>query len=295
MNLTMLIQVVLNGLLLGSIYSLISIGLTLIFGVMKIINFAHGEFLMLGMYFFYWMYTLFKIPFPALLVMTPLFLFVVGIFIQKILINPVLEAPEINQLLLTAGLLTSMQNLAIMLWTSNYRSVNLPFEKPIHLGFISISSLRLMSCVVSLITSLVFFIILKRTDIGRAIRATAQSRKAALLMGINVNRIYILTFGVGSALVGIAAALITPIYWVFPTVGTYFGLIAFVVVTLGGLGSVEGAFFGGLIIGISEALAGALIGAEYQQVFAFVIFILILLFKPEGLFGRSVRAGVAGR
>jgi branched-chain amino acid transport system permease protein len=282
MDFQMLLQIILNGILLGSIYSLISVGLALIFGVMKLINFAHGDFLMLGMFFYYWLNTLFHIPFFILLILAPIFLLLIGIFIYKVLIRRIINVPQVVQLLVTGGLMITLQNLAVMLWSSNYRSA--PYSLGvIRIGVFCIPTLRLVASIISIFASALLFIIVNKTDLGRAIRATSENRTAAALVGVNTERIYTVTFGLGLALVGLAASLVAPLYWIYPTVGEYFGLMAFFTVILGGLGNIYGAFFGGLILGVAETLGSVLIGSEYQQFVPFCIFILILLAAPEGI------------
>ncbi|MEM3697667.1 MAG: branched-chain amino acid ABC transporter permease [Candidatus Micrarchaeia archaeon] len=284
MDLQFIIQITINGILMGGLYSLISTGLTLIFGVLKIINFAHGEFLMIGMYFYYWMNTLLGIPFYILLILTPVFLFLVSILIYITTIKHVLNTSQLNQLLLTGGLMMVLQNLAVMLWSSDYRSC--PFSFGVYkVCGINIPTMRLFAFILSLAASLTFFMLLKKTDVGRAIRATAENKEAASLIGINSEKIFLITFGLGAAMVGVASALAAPLFWIYPTVGQQFGLLAFVIVVLGGLGNFYGALMGSFIIGLAEAWGSVLIAAEYQQFVPFCIFVLILIFLPEGIAG----------
>lgn len=283
----LLAQLVLNGILLGGVYSLISIGLTLIFGVTRIVNFAHGEFLMLAMYLTFWLSSLQGVdPYFSLLLVVPL-LFLAGLIAHRLVIQPILGAPSHMQIFATVGLSVTMQNIALFLWKADFRSVE---------SFCSNSSVRVVGLICGapkliafaasvLITfSLHFF--LKRSYLGKAIRAVVQDREAAQLMGIDIYRIYLVTFGLGAACVGAAGTFMMPIYTVFPTVGVYFVLTAFVVVVLGGLGSLPGAFLGGLIIGVVESLAGFFISPQLKEAIYFVIFLGVLLVRPSGLFGQ---------
>jgi branched-chain amino acid transport system permease protein len=282
------IQLIINGLLLGGIYALISIGLTLIFGVLEIINFAHGEFLMLGMYASYWLFQLFGVdPYLSLLMVIPTF-FLVGLAVQRIIIQPIINAPPLNQIFATVGLSLVLQNVALFFWKADYRTVRTAYSTLcLKTGGLMISLPRLVAFVlaIAMISALLMF--LKRTYTGKAIRALAQEKRAAMLMGINVYRMYQIAFGIGIACVGAAGAMLIPIYYAFPTVGALFVLIAFVVVILGGYNSLVGALIGGLIIGLVEAFSGFFLSPHLKEAVYFVIFILILLFRPTGLFGRG--------
>lgn len=278
-------QVAISGLLLGGVYALISIGLTLIFGVLRVVNFAHGEFLMVGMFASFWLFQLLGIdPYISIVIVAAL-LFLLGVFTQFVIIRPLLNAPHSMQILATLGLSIVLQNLALMLFTANYRSVTPVYAKAvINVGPILLGVPRLVAFVVAIAITAALFLFLNRAYLGKAIRCTAQDRTAALLMGININRIYLITFGIGSALVGVAGGLLTPIYPVFPTVGIYFVLLAFVVVVLGGMGNLTGALLGGLIIGLVEAFSGFYVPALKEAVY-FVVFIAVLLIRPSGLLG----------
>jgi branched-chain amino acid transport system permease protein len=282
-----LLQLVVSGLLAGGVYGLISVGLTLIFGVLNLVNFAHGEFLMLSMYATYWVLQLLGLdPYIAApLVMVLMFL--VGILVQRFAIQPVVEAPHVVQIVVTLGLATMMQNLALILWTGDYRTVRTVYSNAVfHLGNVSVSMPRLVAFVVAVAGAGLLYWYVHSTYFGKAIRATAQDVKAARLVGINVSRVYALTFGIGIALVGLAGVILLPLYPVYPTVGWNFVNIAFVSVVLGGLGSLPGAMAGGITIGLVEALAGYYLGAQFQQAAYFVMFIIILLVRPSGYFKR---------
>jgi len=283
-----ILQLIINGLLLGGMYALISIGLTLIFGVLEIVNFAHGEFLMLAMYASYFLFQFYGIdPYLSLLIILPLF-FLIGVAVQRATIQPILNAPPLNQIFMTVGLSMVLQNVALFFWTADYRIVKTSYSAlTLKTGGLMISFPRLVAFILAmgLIASLLVF--LQKTYTGKAIRALAQERKAAMLMGINVYRTYQIAFGIGIACVGAAGAMLIPVYFVFPSVGTLFVLIAFVVVILGGYNSLTGSLVGGLIIGVVEAFSGFFISPHLKEAIYFAIFILILLFRPTGLFGRA--------
>jgi branched-chain amino acid transport system permease protein len=281
-----LLQLIINGLLLGGIYALISIGLTLIFGVVRVINFAHGELLMLSMYITYFSYTLLGLnPYFSLSIGIPL-MFLVGMAIDQLIIKPLREAPAYMQVFATVGLSIVLLNLALFLFSGDYQGIHLAFaEKTLHLGVLSLSYAKLIIFFSAILVSIVLYLLLKYTTMGKQIRAIAQDRMAAKLVGINLNRIYMLTFGIGTALVGIAGGLILPVYYVFPSVGVYFVLTAFVVVVLGGMGNMVGALLGGFIIGITDSLSGYYIDPSLKEVISFVIFLIVLLIRPSGLMG----------
>lgn len=282
---TQFLQVLISGILIGGIYSLISMGLNLILGVVRIVNFAHGEFLMVAMYVSFLLYSTFGMdPYlSAPIVILTLFLF--GFFVQRVVIQPILDTSATVKIFATLGLSVALQNLALMLFNADYQTVQTTYQTSvIRLGDVAISVPRLIAFVVAIFIAIALFYFLKNTLIGKAIRAVAMERRAASLMGINVKKIYIIAFGIGSALVGLAGSLLMPIYYVFPTVGGLFVLTAFVVVVLGGMGSMLGAFLGGLLIGLVEAFAGVWISPGLKEAVYFTIFILVLLFRPSGLF-----------
>ena len=288
MNWDLLVAMLINGVLVGGIYALVAVGLTLIFGVMKIINFAHGTFMMLGMYITYWLFALLNAdPYLSLLVCGP-FLFVFGVFLQKVLIAPILDAPEQSQILLTVGISIIIENLALFLWSPDFRTVKTSLSGVVFPvgGAIMVSAPQLLAFMVALAATGILYLFLKKTDTGKAMRACSEEREGALLMGINPHRIYLLAFGIGSACVGVAGALVLPFFYVSPFVGYTFVLTAFIVVVLGGMGNFVGALLGGLTIGIAESLAILIIRPSMRQLIPFGIFILVLFFKPEGLFSR---------
>jgi branched-chain amino acid transport system permease protein len=286
LNTNFVLQAVLNGLLIGGVYSLVAVGLNLIFGVMKIVNFAHGALMMLGMYIAYWSSTLLAInPYLTIFLVVPV-MFALGAAIQNFLINPIIDAPGHNQLLLTLGVSLFLENLAMFLWTPDYRLLSTPMsEINYYIGELSISMVKLMAFVISMLCSAGLFYLLTHTDLGKAIRAASEERDGAILMGINVRRLYFICFGIGAACAGVAGATITPFFPVYPHVGGLFVITAFVVVVLGGMGNFTGAFVGGLIIGVAESVGAIFLPSSMKSIVSFSIFILILLFKPTGIFG----------
>jgi branched-chain amino acid transport system permease protein len=285
------IQIVFNGLLLGGMYAIISVGLTLIFGVIKVANFAHGELLLIGMYAVYLLSSNFGLhPYVAAGPVVVL-LFIVGAAIQRFIIQPLLDAEPEIQIFATVGLSTALMNLALLVFGANMLSVQAPgLRESVHIGSIQLLNANIVMFVVAIVLVTGLHLFLSRTYMGRAIRATSQNSVAAPLMGINVNKVYIITFGLGSACVGLAAALISPTYAVFPTFGTYFVLTAFVIVVLGGMGSLWGAFAGAMIIGLVDSLSGYYIAPDLKEVVYFTIFIAILIIRPTGLFGLGTGA-----
>jgi branched-chain amino acid transport system permease protein len=281
-------QALISGILIGGVYALIGIGLTIIFGVMRVINFAHGDLLMIGMYLTFYVFTLLHIdPFLSIVITIPL-MFLYGAFLQKVFINRVLNALPQNQILLTIGLSLIMSNSVALAFTSDYKILTTRYSSSsVKLLGISISSPLVISFAITVAITAALYWFLLKTDTGQAIRATAQDREAAQLMGINVGRMSIIAFGLGSALAATAGALISPTYYIFPQVGSIFTLKAFVITVLGGMGSVVGATLGGVLIGMAESIGGLYFGAGWKDVVVFVLFLLVLLFKPAGLLGKS--------
>ena len=283
-----LLQSTASGILIGGVYALVGIGLTIIYGVMRVINFAHGELLMLGMYLTWIIFTSFGIdPFISIAITIPA-MFLFGAFLQKVLINRVLNALPQNQILLTIGLGLVLSNLVMLIYTSDYKIITTSYSSStINLAGLPLSLPLTISLLITSVITGILYVFLLKTDTGQAIRATAQDRDAAQLMGINVKRMSVLAFGIGTALAGTAGALVSPTYYIFPQVGGAFTLKAFVIVVLGGMGSVIGATLGGIIIGVTESLAAVYISSGMKEVFVYVLFLLVLLFKPSGLLGRS--------
>lgn len=286
----LLMQAIFSGLLNGGIYALVSVGLTLIFGVLGIINFAHGSLMMLGMYVSYWLFTLYGLDPYVSLVCSALVLFVIGVLLEKVLVSQVLEAPEHNQLLLTLGIALVIENLALFLWSPNPKTITVPYlDFAPMVGGVMISPPRVIAFLVSIVLTAMLYLFLHKTDLGKAIRAVSQEGEGALTVGINMPRMYALAFGIGCACVGAAGTLVAPFYTIEPYVGSVFVITAFVVVVLGGMGNYFGALLAGLIVGLAESVAAVYIPSAMKQIVIYSIFVVVLLFRPQGLFGtRSV-------
>jgi branched-chain amino acid transport system permease protein len=287
---TVIAQAIVSGLLIGGVFALIALGLTLIFGVMKIINFAHGDFLMLGMYFAFLLSVMTGTdPYVSAVLCLPVF-FGLGWVIQAGFIRPVLQAPENIQILVTVGLSLLLQNAALFLFSPDFQSMRVSYgASTFSVAGVSISYVRLIACLISLSASVLVYLFLSRTDLGKALRACAEQRTGALVVGIDVERMYRIAFGLGTACVALAGVLMTPFFYIAPQVGLPFTLVAFVTVVLGGLGSVPGALLGGLIIGVVEGLGEILLPApSMKQMATFSVFLLILLIRPQGLMGSRL-------
>ena len=303
-QLEVLLQTIISGILLGGLYALIGIGMTLIMGVMKIINLAHGELMMVAMYIAFVLFSSFHIdPYLSVFIAAPV-LFILGIFLQKYLINPVMKVDAIipeNQVILTVGIGMVLSNIATIIFTSDYRSTPVAYatkawylsdiwkESPIEL---SLSLAWSVSFVFALLITGLLWFFLSKTDMGKSIRATAQDRDAALLMGVNVEKMRVVTFGLGSALVGSAGCLFIPIYYLYPDLGGQFTLIAFVITILGGLGSTVGAIIGGIILGVFESVTSTYLGMGWAPVGRFAIFVAALIFFPGGIVGLLKKKGI---
>jgi branched-chain amino acid transport system permease protein len=281
-----LMQQIVNSLLIGSVYSLVAIGLTLIWGVMNIINFAHGDFLMLGMFIAFWFYTLFGLdPLLSIPICTAV-LFLLGLVIYRFVVSKVMAGPGLAQLVVTFGVSIFLANLAVMLWTPDFRLI----EKPLlsgtwTLGAVQLSVPKFAASVGSVLVSAAVVLFLKKTKTGKAILAVEMNRESALLMGINTERINSLSFGIGSALVGIAGAFLSMYYYIYPQVGGLFGLISFCIVALGGFGSIEGAFVAGILIGFVQTLGGYFFDPAYKYAIVFMVYLIVVWIRPQGLLG----------
>lgn len=279
-------QSVIDGLLMGGIYSLMAIGLTLIFGVMGIINFSQGALMMLGMYVTYWAFTLAGINPYLSLPLSALALFLIGILIQKSIIDKVMSGPEHNLLLVTFGIMMVIENLALVFFSPNFRSISVPWlDETLNIGAMGFNKPKLIAFFITIVIAVILYWFLHKTYLGKAIRGTSMNKVGAALVGIRAKRINYITFGMGAAIAGIAGSLVAPIISISPAIGHTFIIKTFVVVVLGGLGNIYGAFVGGLIIGISEAVAGAYLPGTLNELVIYAIFIFILIFRPKGIFG----------
>jgi branched-chain amino acid transport system permease protein len=282
-----LLPAAINGLLLGAIYALVALGLALIYGVLHIINFAHGSILMLALYAAFFLFRLAGVdPYVAILILGPA-LFALGYVLQRFLIAPLSFGKDTNVLLVTLGLAIIFDNLALYLWTSNTRTIDVPYAQVfVDVGVTAIALPRLIAVGGAILIGVLFWLLMTRTDLGKAIRAVSKERHGARIVGISVDHIFAMSFGLGSAVVAIAACLLLPTFYVTPQVGNAFVLIAFTTVVLGGMGSFIGALLGGLLLGVVEAVSGIFLGESLGQIGIFIIFILVLLFRPTGLFGQ---------
>lgn len=289
MDPTVLAQGLVSGLLIGGVYALVAAGLALIFGVMRVINFAQGSLLMVGMYTSYWLRQLWGVDPYLSIPIVAVVLFALGYVAHRAVIDPARDAPEHNQLLLTLGLSLILQNAALALWGASFRSVSLPYtDATLSIGFVAIGLTKVAAFVAAVAMIAALYLLLTRTDLGREMRAAAEDRVGALVIGIDVRRVHAVAFGIGSACAGVAGALILPFLHVSPNVGEVFVITAFIVVVLGGMGSVVGALVGGLVVGVAGSLGAALLPAQagsLNEIVLFVLFVGILLVRPSGLFG----------
>jgi branched-chain amino acid transport system permease protein len=289
MSIELLFQSALLGLLQGGVYALVACGLTLIYGVMKVVNFAHAEFLTLGMYLAIAAFQLGASPYVVAL---PIFAVValLGAALQGLLIRPALKHPQINQMLITIGLSTMMIGTMQWIWGPNNQVLKLEWSSAaLQLGDIRLTYVRLISFAAAALIAGLAWWFLKHTRIGMAMRAASQNPQAARLMGIDVARVNLITFGVGTGLAALAGTLIAPAFFANPTFGTdYFILPAFVIVVLGTMGNFAGALIGGLVIGVAEGLGGLLFGPALRQLVSLLLFVVVLLFLPKGLFKGRV-------
>jgi len=280
------LQTVIWGILLGGMYALIAIGMTLIMGVMKIINLAHGALVMVGMYITYFCYKAWGLdPYLGMLIAMPL-LFLLGAFLQRFVINRLVEVDSIlpeNQVLLTVGIMLVLTELIRLIFKSDYRSVATSYSsKSFLIGGMSFSLPMTIGFLVAMLFTFLLHVFLIHTDLGRSIRATAQDRQAALYMGVNAPLVTVITFGLGSALAAAGGSLLLPLFYLWPDIGHLFTAKAFIITILGGMGSTVGAIFGGITLGIAESLGATYISMGYKDIVGLVIFLLVLLFLPGG-------------
>jgi|TARA_B110000503_G_scaffold138598_1_gene225108 branched-chain amino acid transport system permease protein len=288
LDLTILVAATINGLLIGGIYTLVASGLTLIYGVLHIINFAHGSMLMLAMFGVYYLLMILGIdPYMSLLIMVPA-MYIFGFLLYKLLIGRLAHGKDENILLITLGLSILIENLALMFFKGNTRTILVSYsDMMVEVGPTLVSLPKIISFAAAMALCAALGLFIQRTDTGKAIRAVAKERVGARLVGINVDRIFAISYGIGLATLGAAACLLMPIFYVSPTTGHVFVLVAFTVVVLGGMGSFLGAVVGGLIVGLTESFGGLFLGESLGQIGISLIFILILLFRPTGLFGAK--------
>ena len=283
----LLVQVLVNGILLGGLYGLMALGMSLIWGVMNIVNIAHGALIMLGAYLTFWMFTLWGwdpfLSLPATIVL----LFVYGYVVQRFLLNLIVRAQLFLTLLITFGLEVVMVNLARIAWSSDLRQVTPAYgANNFEVAGITVPYVRLWVFITTVVLSVLFLLVLERTRLGRAIRATSEELRAARLTGIPVAHIYAVTFGLGAALAGAAGGLWGMLFPITPIMGGGLTLKSFVVAVLGGLGTMMGAIVGGLVLGIAESFTSTYVGPTYPNAVSFGLLVLILILRPTGLVGR---------
>ncbi len=282
----MLLQVLINGILKGGLYALMALGMSLIWGVMDIINIAHGAFIMLGAYTTYWLFTLAGIdPFVSLIA-SMFIMFILGYLIQRNIINLVIKAEIFITLILAFGIEIFINNSAMLLWTSDVRKVKVSYAAS-NFNFLgaTIPDVRLVAFFLAIIISIILFIVLNKTRLGRAIRATSQDIDAARLSGVKVANIYAITFGIGTALAAAAGTLWAILFPISPTMGGHLTLKSFVVTIIGGLGTMMGPIVGGLALGIIESLGTNWFGTTYESLISFTLLVLVLIFMPKGILG----------
>ena len=286
----LIVPAIMSGLMMGAVYALVALGLTLIYGVLHIINFTHGSLLMLALYVVYFLHSYFHLdPYASIPLVLPLF-FAFGYVLQRGLIAPMSRGAEQNVLLITLAISIMIDNLALYFWTSNTRSADIAYAyDTVEILGALLPLGRVISFAAALAVAPFLWAFMAYTRTGAAIRAVAIEKRGAELVGIDVDHTYAICFGIGTACVALAACLLLPTFYVTPQVGYTFVLVAFTTVVLGGMGSLPGALVAGLLLGVIESLCGLFLGESLGQIGIFLAFILILLFKPSGLFGRRVR------
>ncbi len=279
-------QAVVNGLLLGGVYSLMALGLTLIFGVMRVINFAHGDMMVWGMYLSYWLFVSAGVdPYVSILA-TGSVVFLLGAAVQKGLVSRILDAPHEMQILLMLGVALVLENAALMVFGPDPRRVSTSYAlSTFWVGPIVVDIPRAATFGAALALALGLYVFLKKTDLGRMIRAASDNRIGALLVGADILKVFTLAFGIGAACVGAAGSLMTPFLPFSSSTGLFFTITSFNIVIIGGMGSFPGAFVGGLLVGISESLGAVILVPSLKEIVSFVLLVLILLFRPKGLLG----------
>ncbi|MGN6703922.1 MAG: branched-chain amino acid ABC transporter permease [Burkholderiaceae bacterium] len=288
MSLEILLQTLASGLLIGLIYALVAIGLTIIFGVMDIVNFAHGEFLMFGMYSSFWLFSLYALDPMFTLPLTALFLFGLGVMVYKLVIRKIINAPMVSQLFTTFGLMLLFRGIAQFLWKPDFRTIDHSVVNGnVAIAGIQIGLPQVVAGVGAILVTAGIYLFITRTKVGAALEATAADKDAARLMGIDSQKMFALAWGLGAACAGVAGGLLSTFFPIFPEVGANFILTAFVVVVLGGFGSIVGALIAGVLVGVIEVMGGFLLGPQYKMAIVLVLFLAVLMFRPKGLLGKA--------
>jgi branched-chain amino acid transport system permease protein len=288
--LTEVLQQVINGLIMGSTYALTAVGLTMIFGMMHVVNFTHGEFYMLGGFFAFQLTALLQLNYYLSVALAILAVMAVGFVCERVLLAPLREKSIDTTVLVTIGLSIFLQNLALLYWGPTPKSIPLPFSNmPLRWGPMVLTWSRILAVVITFGLIVLVHLLIQKSLLGKAMRATFQEKDAARLAGIDVERIYALTFTLGAGLAAGAGALLGSIFLIYPSMGNIAILKAFIVVILGGMGNFLGAIAGGLILGVAEGLGAGFVSSGYKDAIGFVLVILILMFRPSGLFGKARR------
>ena len=288
MTTDILLQTLASGVLIGLIYALVAIGLTMIFGVMDIVNFAHGEFLMLGMYSSFWLFSLYALDPLLTLPLTVLMLFAFGVLLYKLVIVRIMHAPMLSQIFTTFGLMILLRGVAQFFWNPDFRSIeNSAVSGTVKLLGVQLGLPQLVAGAGAIVITGLIYFFLNKTRLGAALEATASDKEAARLMGIDSHKMFSLAWGIGAACAGAAGVLLSTFFPIFPDVGANFILLAFVVVNLGGFGSVTGAFWAGILVGVIEVMGGLLLGPQYKTAIVLVVFLGVLMFRPQGLMGKA--------
>ncbi len=287
-----LLQHLVNGLVLGATYALLGIGLTLIFGIMRVVNFAHGELYALGAYMAFAVVTILKLNFFYALIIAGAVGFTFGAVVEYVLLRRRNLASIDEVMLIMIGAMIIMQNTELLIWGGVAKVVPSPFSQdPLVFGEVSVSPIRLFVLVTAVLLLVVFYFMIERSRLGMAMRATFQDRDAARIVGVNVSRIYTLTFALGSGMAAIAGALLSPIFVVSPTMGDLSSLKAFAIVILGGLGNLGGAAIGGFALALIEEFGAGYVSTAYRDALGFLVILFVMVFRPSGLFSAKERVG----
>jgi branched-chain amino acid transport system permease protein len=282
-----LLQTIINGIMLGSIYALVALGLTLIYGILEIPNFAHGALYMIGAYFSFLVITSLGISYWLALMISLIFLFFLGMFVERVVYRPLYVQPVINSFIAAVGLILIIENGALAIWGPAFRRFPRASSTVFHVLGVTITSQRIIVIVTAVLLIIALQLFIKRTRLGAAIEATSQNRDGAQLMGINTSLVGGITFGIGTALAAVAATLVAPILLIYPTMGAPVIAMAFVIIILGGMGSFFGAVVGGYLIGLAETLFSAYVTSNFVDSLIFGILVFILAVRPTGLFGKG--------
>ncbi len=285
-----LIQHVVNGLIIGGGYALMGIGLTLIFGIMRVVNFAHGEFYMLGSFLLFTLFGRLGVDFFVAALVAVLAVGAFGALVERVILRPLRDQPIEIPMLAMVALSVILQNAAILIWDPSPKTIRHPFSPlPIVLGPVHVVAIRIFAGLTAVALIVGSHLFIQRSRLGKAMRATFQDSEMARLTGVNVERVYAATFSFGAALAGASGVLLGSVFWVYPAMGDQAAMKSFAVVIMGGLGHFLGAITGGLVLGVAESLGAAYVSSGYKDAIGFVVIILLLLFRPQGIFGRQER------